>query len=95
MRGSAFSLGQDKCRNLRVLCFFQSFTAKWIKTMGHLGEGGKEEEDSETFLKLNETKSQVKVCQGSPVTGTTDHCCCCLGGSDFQCQDPLFKGPLL
>lgn len=54
--------------------------------------GGREKKkDSEAFLKLNETKSQVKVYQGILVTGTVDHCCCCLGGHELnlQCQDPL------
>lgn len=60
---------------LRVLGFFQSFSAEWVKTAGHLGEEKKKE--SETSSKLNETKSQVKVYQGSLVTGTMNHCCCC------------------
>jgi hypothetical protein len=37
--------------SLRVLCYFQSFIAEWVKTMGHLGEEEKKKEDSETFLK--------------------------------------------
>lgn len=59
------------------------------KDNGTFGGRGKKK-DSEAFSKLNETKSQVKVYQGSLVTGTVDHCCCCSGGSELilKCQDP-------
>ena len=62
------SFDQDKCEvSLLCLGLFQNFRAERERQRGIL------KSDSQTFLKLNETKSQVKGYRSSLVTGTTCH----------------------